>query len=384
MRNIFNILKNILKISLSKKGNWVTFLLLPLLGIFAALVLNSGGNSYINVGIYDENNTYLSKDMIKSIGENPNFKVLKINVTEKSPNFENVIKNNNVQCVVTIPKNFDKDIINNSFKDISLYSSEGSETTAWINNYLNFYIDDLKSIAVSANGNEDIFKKVYGEYKTSSIKFIDKEVVDKTKSKGVTKQSIGFLLVFMLMASKVTTDYIMKDKSNRTFFRIFASSLTKGQYILANILANMVVYIFQISLIILISTQVLKLNFYISIFDLYVLFIVFGFAAIAFGVVIAAFSKSMAQSSQLQNILIVPTSMLAGCFWPAEIMPNFMRNIGMIFPQTWVLKAVDKLQFGEGIISIVSYLIVILAFALALFIIALVKFKSDEDIKNVV
>lgn len=322
--------------------------------------------------------------MIKAIGENDNFNVITINSGDEEPDFENILKNNNLQCIVEIPKRFDKEILDKSFNKLNIYSSEGKETTSWIENYLNFYVDNLKSIAMIADGNKQTFDKTYNEYKASSIKFVDKEVADKTESKGVTKQSIGFLLVFMLMASKVTTDYIMNDKTNRTFFRVFSSTLTKGQYMIANIIANMVIYIVQISLIILISTKLLKLNYYTSILNLYVLFIVFGVAAIAFGVLIAAFSKSMTQSSQLQNILIVPTSMLAGCFWPVEIMPKYMQKISMVFPQSWVLKAVDKLQYGNGVESISFYLLMILAFALVLFIISLIKFRCDEDIRNVV
>ena len=380
MKNIFTIAKNILKISLGKKGNWITFLLLPLLSIFAALAFNSGGNNVINVGVYDENNSYLSQDVIKSIGENENFKVYSVN----SSDFEEVLKNNNLQCIVEIPKEFEESILNNSVEDINIYSSEGTETTSWIENYLNFYVDNLKSIGLAAKGDKETFDNTYKEFKDSSIKFIDKEVNDKTKNKGVTKQSIGFLLVFMLMASKVTTDYIMKDKSNRTFFRIFSSSLTKSQYIIANILANMTIYIFQVSLIILISTKLLHLNFYTSILNLYILFICFGIASIAFGILIAAFSKSISQSSQLQNIIIVPTSMLAGCFWPVEIMPDFMQKLAMIFPQSWVLKAIDNLQFGEKVENIIPYLLMILIFAVAVFIVALVRFRNDEDIRNVI
>lgn len=380
MKNIFIIIKNILKISLSKKGNWITFLLLPLLSIFAAFAFNSGDNNVINVGIYDENNSYLSQDMAKAIGENENFKVYSIN----SSDFEAILKSNNLQCIVEIPKDFDKSIFDNTFKDISIYSSEGIETTSWIENYLNFYVDNLKSINIAAKGDKETFDNTYKEFKNSSIKFIDKEVIDKTKNKGVTKQSIGFLLVFMLMASKVTTDYIMKDKSNRTFFRIFSSTLTKSQYIIANILANMAIYVFQVSLIILISTKIIHLNFYTSILNLYVLFICFGFASIAFGVLIAAFSKSISQSSQLQNILIVPTSMLSGCFWPVEIMPDFMQKFAMIFPQSWVLKSIDKLQFGERLESIVPYLLMILIFAVIIFILALLKLRNDDDIRNII
>ena len=87
---------------------------------------------------------------------------------------------------------------------------------------------------------------------------------------------------------------------------------------------------------------------------------------------------------QLQNIIIVPTSMLAGCFWPIEIMPDFMQKLAMIFPQSWVLKAIDNLQFGEKLENIIPYLLMILIFAIVIFIVALVKFRNDEDIRNVI
>lgn len=380
MKNVLVLCKNILKITFKKKGNWVTFLLLPLLGVFAALAFNNQGTSQTKVGVYSQNKTYLANDMVNYISNNGNFKIYK---TENS-NYKEMIKNKQVDCILVIPKDFDKQIMEGKLTPIKVLSEQGEEVTAWIENYLTFYIDNLVKISQVSKGDSNKFKSIYDGYKNEELKLNDLSVKDKTKSKGATKQSIGFLLVFMLMASKVTTDFILNDKYSRTFFRIFCASVTKTQYIAANVISNMVVFLLQVFIILFVSINILKLNFYIDLINLIIVFGTFGLAAISFGVLIAAFSKTTAQASQLQNILIVPTSMLSGCFWSIDLMPNIFQKISLVFPQTWLLKAVDELQYGKTLTDVKLELAMIILFALILFLIGINKFRRDDDIRNVI
>ncbi|CBZ02329.1 streptolysin S biosynthesis protein D (SagD) [Clostridium botulinum H04402 065] len=97
MKQIFLLTKSILKRTFRKKSNIITFILLPLLAVFIALFLNASGNSYSKIGVVDLNESYLSKDMIKSIDAKKKCSLVKIddenvlkvledvNLGEKSP-----------------------------------------------------------------------------------------------------------------------------------------------------------------------------------------------------------------------------------------------------------------------------------------------------------
>lgn len=176
--------------------------------------------------------------MIKSIDAKKNFVVVKISKN----NMNKLLLDKRVDCVVVIPKDFNKDIIDGNFKKLDIISVRGEDITSWIKNYLNYYIDTLNNISVASNKNEKDFKAIYDGYKKQDLKLNYKAIGDKTKTKSVTKQSIGLLLVFMLIASSTASSFILKDKYNKTYYRIFCSNTSKSKYIIANVIANFVIF----------------------------------------------------------------------------------------------------------------------------------------------
>ena len=353
MKQVFLLTKSILKRTFRKKSNIITFILLPLLAVFIALFLNASGTSYSKIGVVDLNESYLSKDMIKSIDSKKNFVVVKVS------------KNN-----------MNKQLLD---KKVDIISVRGEDITSWIKNYLNYYIDTLNNISTVSNKNEKTFKDMYDGFKKQDLKLNYKSIGDKTKSKSVTKQSIGLLLVFMLIASSTASSFILRDKANKTYYRIFCSNISKSKYIIA----NFIIFLIQIFVILFMSLYVLKLNFYIDTKIMFIILCSFGFVSIGFGIIIAAFSKSLNQSSYLSNILITPTCMLSGCFWPLDMMPNFMQKLANIFPQTWILKTIDSLQQGKSFNEVVLYIGIVILFAVSFFIIGILKLTKDENLKSI-
>jgi ABC-2 type transport system permease protein len=74
--------------------------------------------------------------------------------------------------------------------------------------------------------------------------------------------------------------------------------------------------------------------------------------------------------------------MLGGCFWPVAMMPGYMQKISYLMPQWWALNAIQKMQSGEALNAIQLNIIILLAFASALFLIAVYKFSLESMSKN--
>ncbi len=128
MRQVFLLTKSILKRTFRKKSNIITFILLPLLAVFIALFLNASGTSYSKIGVVDLNESYLSKDMIKSIDSKKNFVVVKV----PKNNMNKQLLDKKVDCVVVIPKDFHEEIIEGNFKKLDIISVRGEDITSWI------------------------------------------------------------------------------------------------------------------------------------------------------------------------------------------------------------------------------------------------------------
>ncbi|MFF2905653.1 ABC transporter permease, partial [Bacillus velezensis] len=91
------------------------------------------------------------------------------------------------------------------------------------------------------------------------------------------------------------------------------------------------------------------------------------------------FSNSSASTSALLNLIVVPTCLLAGCFFPSNIMPKTVQTIAEFLPQRWVLDTVDQLQHGRTLQSLMLNIIILGAFAAALLLIAAYRFSVKRQ-----
>src|SRR5476649_166959 len=109
--------------------------------------------------------------------------------------------------------------------------------------------------------------------------------------------------------------------------------------------------------------------------------ILFGFVAVGFSLLTVSFAKSASGVGAMQNLLITPTCLLSGCFFPVDIMPKYIQKISDFMPQKWILTGLSSLQDGNSITSINMNILIIIAFAVAFFLIAIYKFYSNDDIR---
>ena len=98
---------------------------------------------------------------------------------------------------------------------------------------------------------------------------------------------------------------------------------------------------------------------------LLLIFFLFSLLEIGFGLLIGEMTQNPQQSSQLANLIVMPTSMLAGCLWPLSITPSYMQAIGKLLPQNWVLSAIAVFQSGGSLAQVGSYLLAMLVTAVA-------------------
>jgi ABC-2 type transport system permease protein len=110
--------------------------------------------------------------------------------------------------------------------------------------------------------------------------------------------------------------------------------------------------------------------------------VLFGLAAIGLGVLIVSFADDSKQASTMQNLIITPSCMLTGCFWPVEIMPKSLQRIADFLPQKWTIGAIQKLQMGGSFDETIINLWIIAAFALTFFLAAAYRFGRNDSVKT--
>jgi ABC-2 type transport system permease protein len=84
----------------------------------------------------------------------------------------------------------------------------------------------------------------------------------------------------------------------------------------------------------------------------------------------------------MQNVVIVPTCLLAGCYFPYDIMPKTVQKIANFLPQRWLMDTISKLQQGIPFSELYLNILILFAFAIAFFLIAIYKFGRNNDARN--
>lgn len=379
MGNSLLIAKNVLRSVLKKKSSFIIYLVIPVLCILLSLALySSSGNGSSVVGIEDNDRSTISEDMIKTMSSNDNFKIRSID--EKD--IKSSIVSQKVDCVLVIPKGFEDSIRSGNAEKLKLISIKGESVTSWIKNYTNYYIGNLVDISKASDGNTQMFNKIYDGQKNGEASVSSSSVKDKYSSKATTQQGIGLFILFILVGSSTTANFILKEKENRTYFRIFCAPVNSSIYIIGNLIANIAIICVQVIAIILVQRHILNIDTNISDIELFAILMDFGLVSVAFGMLIVAFSKTRYQATSLSTLLITPTCMLSGCFWPGELMPDMMQKISKFFPQAWVIDAISRGQNGGGFSNIVFDLTIIFAFAFVFFLVGVYKLRINDNVSN--
>lgn len=381
MSNVLWLVKNNFKVTFKKKYSIVVFFVLPVI-LISLLVAIKGSSSTgeVNIGIIDNEKSQISQDMIQSIKGQEKFAIQK----GSRDDLEKRMVNGELDSIVIIPKDFSYNVPDSETKGVDLESLRGSESNAWLNNYINNYLNSVNDIVKYSKGDSSKFKTLYNSFRDNSIKITSVNIQDEGHSKSVSQTGIGTLIMFMMLCAASVSEMILKEKRNRTYYRIRSSGMKSQYYIAANVLSGLIIVSIQTALILLVMINFMHMQIFIPFFTLMLLLIIFSASAVGLGLAIVAFSNDSKAVGAIQSIIIAPTCMIGGCFWSLDFMPDSVRKVSNFVPQKWIMDAIQKLQNGSSFKDIIINIAIILGFGITFFILAAYRFKKNQDIKTFV
>lgn len=379
MKEIKWLVANSLRSIFSDKRKIFFYVLVPLLGILISfMAYGNTGPVYLNAGIVDLDQSTLSKDTVHFIDGLKNVKGK--NVTKSNVNKQ--IASGSLDCAIIIEPGFSKAIMNGEKPDIQIVSIKGDQVTGFLKASLNNYISNLSSLSIAAEGNTNVFQTLYQNYQNSTFKVSAHTLKDTSKNNDMTIQTIGFLIMIMLYSACGLSELILKEKENRTYFRLMTAPIDGKIYVLSNVIVNMIIMTIQILVTLTVMTKVFGISPGVPFWEMTGVLMFFALVAVGLSLAITAFANSSASANALQTLIATPTCLLAGCFWPVEIMPKTVQKIAEFLPQRWLLDTIAELQKGHTLSSLSLNLATILAFALVFFMIAIYKFNRNNNVRS--
>ncbi|MCB9247421.1 MAG: ABC transporter permease [Ignavibacteriales bacterium] len=215
------------------------------------------------------------------------------------------------------------------------------------------------------------------------IKFDSQQLVGaEVKNPGVTRMVGGWAIMFLLFTLTGTASSIFEEKQEGTLKRMFCMPISRSQFLFAKYLFAIVLGMIQLLVLFLFAYFLYDVDIFSNIFNLVFIAFVSASAAIAFGMVITAFAKSLAQANAISTLFILIMSALGGSWFPVTLFPDWMQIIAKFTLTYWSVEAfLQVLWRNTDFVSLLfPYVTILLGIAIAANYLALYLFKKRQVI----
>ncbi|WP_274361595.1 ABC transporter permease [Paenibacillus thermotolerans] len=188
-------------------------------------------------------------------------------------------------------------------------------------------------------------------------------VKERPKGNGIVPNALGLLLMFILLLTSGSVATILEDRSGRTLSRMYTAPVRPIEISLGLFLGMLAIGLGQIGIVTLMNIVIFGVAFTHSLGLQLLILVCFLFAAVGMSTAIAGVARHRHQIGIINSLVITPSCMLGGCFWPAEFMPEVMQRLSNIVPQKWAMDGFIALAGGGTLSDIAWPLLILMLFA---------------------
>ena len=153
--------------------------------------------------------------------------------------------------------------------------------------------------------------------------------------------------------------------------RLFVSPVKPYEISVGYTLAFTFIAAVQAVELILIATLGFNITFEGSVLLALFLIILYAIGMQGLGILFSTAAKSEFQAVQFVPLVILPSIILAGVFWPIEAMPLLIRPLSLFIPLTYLNNALRSVMIrGWGLAEIWTDILALLIFAVVMFLIS--------------
>lgn len=164
--------------------------------------------------------------------------------------------------------------------------------------------------------------------------------------RGVGTNIIGYLIMILLMQGVLHMEYYGEDKEKHLVERIAVTPLSFVKYLTAHFLyAFLMLYLPSMGVVA--AAWIMGLNIGFALWEYAVLLGILCKLAVAFGIFMHTFCKSMDSANMTASPLIVLTSILGGTFYTFAHSNQIMNALINVLPQKNFISFVNGLERGS-------------------------------------
>ena len=313
--------KVFIQIFLRNKQYIIFSLILPIL-ILGIVGLNDGDTDPIDVGLVDNSKSNLSKQLTEQLTMNNLF-----NVKEDSEDkLREDLVNGDLMIVLIIP-----DAMNIEANNLNIKLLVDKSQVQFMQTIQPILNQSLLSIERQITGNTPMFKLVIEDVKSRTLSYID--------------FLLPGIMAFMLMNLSIAGSgfNVVEFRRRGILKRLFVTPIKPIDFVIAIVIARMVIVLGQLSIIFSFALFILDANIVGSIFNLYLVIMLGVLMFLTLGFSLGSLAKSQESVGVMATIFIYPQLVLSGVFFPLESLPLFIQPFAEILPLSLVADAMRSI-----------------------------------------
>ena len=177
----------------------------------------------------------------------------------------------------------------------------------------------------------------------------------------------GNLVMYLLMNLMIFGgSTVASERRNGVLRRLMVHPIRPGVLITGKVYGLILLGLVQIVVLLFVGQFLLHVNVGEHLAAVLLTLLVYAWVAASFGVLVG--SLATAEEKVLGACLLVslPMAALGGCWWPLEIVPDFVRMLAHLVPTGWTMDALHQLiTFGGGFAKAKGAIGVLCLFGLA-------------------
>ncbi|MDR6880253.1 ABC transporter permease [Bacillus sp. 3255] len=379
--NSFIIAYHMLRRTLLQKRGILMYLIIPA-GVVSLIIgiMGQQQEHRVDIAYVNMDKGTLGAHLVQEITMLPDYK---LKVTAADAEVKEAVTRQQVNGAFVIPENFSAVLLQGGSPEVDMYQLSVSEATATLQISLNSLLSGYQE-TVDLHRKLGLQDRPLEEAVVQTLLQTEKHQVRAN----VTDYDlyvnpnmhivIGFMLIFMMGIINNTISVVMEDRRMHTMARTFAAPVRSIEIVLGNFMGSFLVGTLQVLAILLFTRYVTHYDYGLPLISQFIMLEFFLLASMGIASAIAGLVKSATNMGMINSLVVTPTCMLGGCFWPIALMPDWMQKIALFVPQTWVIDAIQRMAAGQHLSQMWMHMGVLALFALILLGLGAAILKPEE------
>ena len=189
----------------------------------------------------------------------------------------------------------------------------------------------------------------------------------------------GTLVMFILMIMCTSGAVLLViERRQGLLRRLGATPIAMSSVVLGKLGGKFVLGLIQIAFGMLAGTLLFRMDWGPNLPGVILLLLCYGVMMAALGMLLGCLARSEGVAVAIGVIAANVLAALGGCWWPIEVVPQWMQKLQLFLPTGWAMDGLHRLiSFGQAPAEVLPHLAAMLALALVLFLLSLRFFRYE-------